>query len=92
MKSILEKFARGSISPEPRFTENNPRYNSALQLVIDSENKLLSILNEQQKDALNAFLQAQSTLEDVANIDRFVHTYRLAALMTMEVLNGKNSI
>jgi len=92
MKSILEEFARGNIDPEPHFAERNPCYDSTLQQVIASQDKLLAMLNEQQKDALDAFLEIRSKLEDLSSIDRFVHTYRLGVLMTMEAINGKDSI
>ncbi len=90
MKSILEEFALGNISPEPRFFKKNSRYEHAMQQLIDTEEKLFSVLNEQEKELLKTFSETQSEVSFLSGIDRFIYGYRLGVLITMEVFNGKD--
>jgi len=92
MSSILEEFARGNIRPETRFFKKGSEYDHTLKQVVDSEIALCALLNEQQKEALNIFIDAQMKLNDLSNIDRFIYAYRLGVLMTMEIFNGKDDL
>ena len=91
-RSILEELACGNISPEPRFIKKNSKYDRTLKCVVDAEAKLIALLNEQQKEALNAFTHAQESLNELSNIDRFVYGYKFGALSTMEVFNGRDDL
>jgi len=92
MQSILEEFANGNISPETRFFKKNSRYWRAMQHLTDTEEKLFSALNEQEKELLKIFSETQSEVSFLSGIDRFIYGYRLGVLMTMEVFNGKDDL
>lgn len=92
MPSILEEFARGNILPEPRFFKKNSHYERAMQQLIDTEEKLFSVLNEQEKELLKTFSETQSEVSYLSGIDRFIYGYRLGVLITMEVFNGKDDL
>ena len=92
MKSILEEFARGNISPEPRFFKKDSHYGCTLEIMCSSQEKLLSALDEDLKETLEQFSDAQAKLSVLSDVDRFIYGYRLGVLMTMEVFNGKDSL
>jgi len=92
MKSILEEFARGNISPEPRTFKRDSHYGRAIQVVSDYEEKLLAVLSEQDKDMLIKLSDAQAALSLLSGIDKFIYGYRLGVLMTTEVFNGRESL
>jgi len=92
MKSILEEFACGNISPEPRFIKRNSEYEKAVNTLSDTEEKLRVVLNDAGRELLSAFLDAQGAVNHMTNIDKFVYGYRLGALMTMEVLSDKEDL
>ena len=92
MKSILEEFARGNISPEPRFFKRDSHYGHTMKILSDSEEKLLSLLDGELKDTFKQFSDAQAEISLLSGIDRFIYGYRLGVLMTMEVFNGKDGL
>jgi len=92
MKNILEEFAKGNITTQPRHFKRDSHYAGVLQQVADSEEKLLAVLDEAQKKLFQAFCKAQLELDDLSNIDRFTYGYRLGSLMMMEVFNGKDDL
>ena len=89
MKSILEEFACGNISPEPRFFKRDSHYGLTMKILSDSEEKLLSVLDGDLKETLKQFSEAQAEISILSGVDRFIYGYRLGVLMTMEVFNGK---
>jgi len=89
MKSILEEFAQGNISPEPRFLEHNSEYEKAVNALSEAEKKLYNLLDDNGRELLNALIDAQGKVNHLANTDKFIYGYRLGVLMTMEVFEGK---
>ena len=89
MKSILEEFACGNISPEPRFMKRHSEYDKAVKALSDAENKLHAVLDDKGQELLKALIDAQGKVNYLANTDKFIYGYRLGILMTMEVFDGK---
>lgn len=89
MKSILEEFARGNISPEPRFLKRNSEYEKAVNALSEAEKKLDAVLDDNGRELLKALIDAQLKVNHLANTDKFIYGYRLGVLMTMEVFDGK---
>ena len=92
MKSILEHFAYGNISPELRTFKRDSHYGRTMKILSDSEEKLLSLLDGELKDTLKQFSDAQAEISLLSGVDRFMYGYKLGVLMTMEVFNGKGDL
>ena len=92
MKSILEEFAYGNISPEPRFFKRGSHYGQTMKTLSDSEEKLLSMLDGELKETLKQLIDAQAEISILSGVDRFIYGYRLGVLMTMEVFSGKEDL
>ena len=92
MKSILEEFAYGNISPEPRSFKRDSAYGRAMDTLVHSEGKLLNALSGESKETLEKLIDAQMEVNLLSGIDRFVCGYRLGVLMTTEVYAGKDAL
>ncbi len=92
MSSILEEFACGNISPEPRFFKQDSHYGRTMQKLADSEEKLLAALSGEQKETFEKLTDARTEINLLSGIDRFIYGYRLGVLMTMEVFEGKEDL
>ena len=92
MKSILEEFACGNVTLEPRFFKRDSRYGRAVKTLTVCEEQLFAVLNEADKEILKRFSDAQSEINNRSGIDRFVDGYRLGVLMTVEVFNGESDL
>lgn len=85
MKSILEEFARGNISPDVGSFKKDSHYGKTMKILSDSENELFSALDGNLKETLKKFSEAQSEINLLSGIDKFIYGYRLGVLMTTEV-------
>lgn len=92
MREILEAFAYGELRTENPFTEKNSAYGQAMDKMIANEEKLKAVLDENGIEALNKFSDANSDINNISCIERFIFGYRLGVLMTMEVFAGKNEL
>ncbi len=59
MKSILHEFYYGNISPNERPLVQSPECKQFLKIVADSEEKLLKLLDGNEKEPLQTFSKAQ---------------------------------
>ena len=87
MKSILEEFARGNISPNVGTFKRDSHFGRTMQTLAESEEKLLSVLDGEAKETLKQFSDAQAEINLLSGIDKFIYGYRLGVLMTTEVYN-----
>lgn len=92
MKSILEEFAYGNISPNISAIKKDSPYARAVEIIESNENKLLSKLEDELKESFRKLMNAQSEAVAISNTDKFIYGYRLGVLMTMEVFNGTDDI
>jgi len=84
MKSILENFFSGKLSPDLWTLEKDSQYEQALSAVVTSENELTAGLDDEQKIIFRKYADAQSELMSIITIKNMVHSYKLGLLMTAE--------
>ena len=84
MQSILEEFFYGNISPEVQFTEKGSRYAEVMQVICYNEEKLLERLNEEEKEILEKYIDAQMELNSLTAVKSQICGYKLGLLMTAE--------
>ena len=92
MTSILEEFACGNVPPEPRFFKRGSRYGRAMDALLKDEEKLLAVLNGNEKELFKKYCDTQSEVNRLSGVDRFIYGYRLGVLMTVEVFAGKDNL
>ena len=84
MKSILEEFAYGNISPEAQCFERNSAYGRAVKTLSDTEEKLLKRLGAEEKSLFEQFSSVQGDLNQLTAVSNLVYGYKLGLLMTAE--------
>ena len=90
---ILEEFAKGNISPEPRFFRRDSHYGRMIKILSESEEKLLAALGDDElKDTLKQLTKAQTEISYLTGIDKFVYGFRLGVILTTEVFDGKENL
>lgn len=92
MKSILEEFSRGNVSPELRFFKSDCQYGHVLKTLSDSEEKLSSALNGELKETLETFIDVPAELNILSCTECFTYGYRLGVLMTIDVYARKDDL
>ena len=84
MRSILEEFAYGNISPEVRYFKRDSEYGQAIKAACSSEEKLLSKLNGEEKTLFEKYVDAQGEVNQLTAYKNLVYGYKLGLLMTAE--------
>ena len=92
MKSILEEFSYGNITPETPFFERNSEYGKALTTVADNEAVLLNRLGPDDKSLFEELVAALGEMNRIAATDNFIYGYKLGVLMTTEVFMTSDNI
>ena len=90
MKSILEEFASGNISPGTGTLKEDSHYGRVLRTLCDKENELLSKLDAESKEIFEQYTEAQAEADTISSNGRFICGYRLGVLMTIEVFTGRD--
>ena len=84
MRSILEEFAYGNISPEVRFFKRNSQYGEAMRVLSGNEEKLLARLNEEEKVLFQEYVDAQGEVNQLTAVSNLIYGYKLGLIMTAE--------
>ena len=92
LSSILEEFARGNISPEPRFFKKDSHYGHTMKTLSDNEKALLDALDGDLKEKLAAYIDAQGEISVLSGVERFKYGYSLGVLMTVAALNNMENL
>jgi DNA integrity scanning protein DisA with diadenylate cyclase activity len=92
MKSILKQFYLGNLITNPPHIKPNSPLSHAVNSIVESEDKLMAMLNDEGKKILEKFSSTQMEVNALSCADNFLYGYKLGALMTMEVLNGMDDL
>ena len=84
MRSILEEFAYGNISPEDPPYKRNSKLEQAMSVVCSTEEQLFSKLNGEEKDIFQKHVDAQFEANGLTAVENFIYGYKLGLLMTAE--------
>ena len=83
MKSILEEFAHGNLSPS-QIIKGDSELRQAMYFVSVNEEKLLNKLNEEEKVILQKYIDAQNEVNQLTAVKNFIYGYKLGLAMTAE--------
>jgi hypothetical protein len=92
MRSILEEFAYGNVSPEVQFFQKDSKYGRVTQLVSQIEQKLLDRLGADEKDLFQKYLDAQGEANQLTAVKNLVYGYKLGLIMTAEAFIGMDDL
>ena len=84
MKSILEEFFYGNISPQVQFIEKDSEYDEVMRIISSTEGKLLERIGGEEKELLQRYTEAQVELNQLTAVKSQIYGYKLGLLMTAE--------
>ena len=88
MRSILEELFYGNICPNTDCRSNDKETKQLMGYIADHHDKLLSILNDQQKEILEKFDDCYNELTDINEREIFVYAFKLGARIALEMLSN----
>ena len=84
MRSILEELAYGNLTAESEALWENPNFKELTRLISRNEEMLLARLNEEEKELLEKYTDAQMEQQSIESNGRFIHGFKLGLLLTAE--------
>jgi len=84
MRSILEEFAYGNISPEAQYFKRDSEYGQAVRTASKNEEKLLGSLDGEEKVLFQKYVESQGEVNQLTAVKNLVYGYKLGLLMTAE--------
>ena len=84
MRSILEEFAYGNISPEAQTFKHNSEFGQAMRAAARGEEKLLGKLGGEEKATFQKYVEAQEEVIQLTAVKNLIYGYKLGLLMTAE--------
>ena len=88
MRSILEELFYGNICPNTDCRSNDKETKQLMGYIADHHDKLLSTLNDQQKEILEKFDDCYNELTDINEREIFVYAFKLGARLALEMLSN----
>ena len=92
MRSILEEFAYGNISPDCQSFKRNSAYGQAMKAVSINEEKLLARLNGEEKELFQKFSEAQAEVVQLTAVHNLIYGFKLGLLITAEAFITGDSL
>ena len=88
MRSILEELFYGNICPNTDCRSQDKETKQLMGYIADHHDKLLSTLNDQQKEILEKFDDCYNELTDINERDIFVYAFKLGVRIALEMLSN----
>ncbi|WP_312448578.1 DUF6809 family protein [Lacrimispora sp.] len=86
MSQIIKDLYYGNISPWEKSFDRDSEYGKELKTVSETEEKLLSLLKEAEKELLQAFSDAHGNMSRIAIADGFIDGFCLGMRIATEVM------
>ena len=88
MRSILEELFYGNICPNTDCRSQDKETKQLMGYIANHHDKLLSTLNDQQKEILEKFDDCYNELTDINEREIFVYAFKLGARIALEMLSN----
>ena len=92
MRSILEEFAYGNISPETQLYKRNSEFGQAMRAVTSNEEQLIGRLDGEDKALFQKYVDAQGEVNQLTAVNNLIYGYKLGVLMTAEAFMTRGDL
>ena len=88
---ILEQLWYNGLRPSESLSSTDSRYRKQLDLVVENEDKLLSMLPDEIKEVYENFSESRADLSVTERARIFITGFRLGAKIMLEVMEQEES-
>ena len=90
--NIIEELYYGNISPNLRAYSPDSPFAKAAELKSKNLDKLMSVLNDDEKEIFKKYCCAQADVERISRYDTYTYSLKLGALLMVEIFTGKSEV
>ena len=92
MSSVMEELYCGNIRPASRFYGKDSLFVETAKARNTTLEKLLALINEEEKELFEAYRDAQGDIEGITRYDTFSYALKFGILLMAEVFAGMGEI
>ena len=92
MSSVMEELYCGNIQADSRFYGKDSLFVETAKARNTTLEKLLALLNEEEKELFEEYRDAQSDIEGIARYDTFSYALKFGILLMAEVFIGRSEV
>ena len=90
MKLISELYF-GNIDPNTQTFDRRSNFGKAMQVMSDTENELLKLLEGKENQLFRDFVKAQSEINGITGVEKFIKGFKLGARIGLEIVSEDDS-
>ena len=92
MSSVMEELYYGNIRPDSRFYGQDSHFVKAAKLKNTNLEKLMALLNEEEKELFEKYCDNQGDIESITRYDTFSYALKFGILLMAEVFMDINEV
>ena len=92
MDSIIEELFYGNIRPDSRRYGPDSPFVQAARLKNQNLDKLMAVMDEQEKDLFEKYCEAQGEIENITHYGTFTYALKFGILLMIEVFTGIDEV
>ena len=88
---ILEELYFGNINPNTQTYDRQSNFGKAMQVMSDTEDELLKLLEGKENQLFRDFVKAQSEINGITGVEKFIKGFKLGARIGLEIVSEDDS-
>ena len=90
--NILEELYYSNIRPDSKVYPPNSPFVEMAKLKSKNLDKLMSALNDEEKETFEKYCDAQSDIESITRYDTYTYALKFGILLMVEIFTGKSEV
>ena len=88
---ILSELYFGNIDPNTQTFDRHSNFGKAMQVMSDTEDELLKLLEGKENQLFRDFVKAQSEINGITGVEKFIKGFKLGARIGLEIVSEDDS-
>ena len=88
--SIAELYF-GNIDPNTQTFDRHSNFGKAMQVMSDTEDELLKLLEGKENQLFRDFVKAQSEINGITGVEKFIKGFKIGARIGLEIVSEDDS-
>ena len=88
---MLEELYFGNIDPNTQTFDSHSNFGKAMQVMSDTEDELLKLLEGKENQLFRDFVKAQSEINGITGVEKFIKGFKLGARIGLEIVSEDDS-
>ena len=88
---MIEELYFGNIDPNTQTYDRHSNFGKAMQVMSDTEEELLKLLEGKENQLFRDFVKAQSEINGITGVEKFIKGFKIGARIGLEIVSEDDS-